>query len=50
MEQHWLRSTVILASAGACGVMMSFGHPFWGVALALLSWLQLGCLIEDCGA
>lgn len=41
------RSTVVLAAAGACGVVMSYGHPLVGVALALLSWLQLGCLVED---
>ena len=47
MHNHIIRSTIVLGAAGACGVLMSFDHPWWGVAAALLSWLQLGCLIED---
>lgn len=47
MNDHILRSTVVLAAAGACGVCFSFQHQGFGLALALLAWFQLGCLIED---
>lgn len=47
MNRYPVRCTIVLAAAGACGVLMSFGHPWWGVAAALLSWLQLGVLIDE---